>query len=286
MDKKENEVTIRINGEKKPYMEKKELPIEVEQDEAATVESADESFDWILPNEITPSHVPKKIKMQQKQNHQFRLKTPIILAIAAVVFGTSFGLIVIRTITSEQTVSKPIEQDIPTVAPITEATSKNMTVQTFLVQGGVFSTKESAQVVQVLIREKNLPAEVFQIENSYYLFLGAAENLEAAKQLALIYKTHDIDVFWKEVEFTTKLAKGDKEIEKILSVYKSLAELSAAKLQNVDSSVDINQIIERLNEVKSSEYKQVLTEAAKLLQNDKPSDAQVKLLTFLQNIAQ
>src|SRR5205807_2063474 len=121
-------------------------------------------------------------------------------------------------------VSKPIEQTIPTVAPITDSTTENITIQAFLVQGGVFSTKESAQEVQALIRAKNVPAEVFQIEKDYYLFLGAAENLEASKELALIYKTQDIDVFWKEVDFTTKRVAGDKEEEKVLSIYSSLAE--------------------------------------------------------------
>ena len=76
-------------------------------------------------------------------------------------------------------------------------------------QGGVFSTEESAQEVQALLHEKNVPAEVFQVDKNYYVFLGAAENLEATKELALLYKTHDIDVFWKEIDFTTKLDEGE-----------------------------------------------------------------------------
>ena len=58
-----------------------------------------------------------------------------------------------------------------------------------------------------------MPAEVFQVDKNYYVFLGAAENLEATKELALLYKTHDIDVYWKEIDFTTKLKKENQEIE-------------------------------------------------------------------------
>ena len=56
MDKKDKGVTIKINGETKRYVEKKDIPIISENDEAAARESSDESFDWILPNEITPFH--------------------------------------------------------------------------------------------------------------------------------------------------------------------------------------------------------------------------------------
>ena len=291
MDKKDHGIKIKINGEQKQYIEKKDSPIISENDEAAARESSDESFDWILPNEIIPSPASKKVKTYHHQRRQIKLKTPIILAIVAVLVGTSLGLIVIRTITTEQAVNKPVDQTIPTVAPVTEPTStspssKNMTIQTFLVQGGVFSTEESAKEVQALVHEKNVPAEVFQVDKNYYLFLGAAENLEATKELALLYKTYDIDVFWKQIDFTTKLAEGDQDVEKLLAVYTSLAELSAAQLRHAVSNVEVNQVQAKLNEVKTSERKQALSDAADFLQNDKPSEAQDKLLTFLQMITE
>ena len=290
VEEKDKGVTIKINGEPKSYAEKKDSPIISENDEAAAQESSDESFDWILPNEITPSSVPKKVKkIYPHQRRKIQLKTPIILAIVAVVVGTSLGLLVIQTITSEQIVSEPIDQDLPVVAPVTEPTTtakETMTVQTFLVQGGVFSTEESAKEVQALIHEKNLPAQLFQIDKNYYIFLGVAENLEGAKELALNYKTHDVDVFWKEVDLPTKLQEGNQDVEKILAAYSSLAELSAAQLRNAESSVEASEVKAQLNEVKSSEYKQSLNEVADLLQNDKSSEAQEKLLTFLQDITE
>lgn len=291
MDKKDKGITIKINGETKRYIEKKETPIISKNDEAAARESSDESFDWVLPNEILPSSGPKKVKIHHYNKHNQgkpKMPMPIILAIVAVLVGTSLGLIVIRTITSEQAVpqvSDPPKQNIPATAPVTESSTDNMTVQAFLVQGGVFSAEESAKEVQALIHSKNLPAEVFKVDNTYYVFLGAAENLGAAKELALLYKANGIDVFWKEFDFTTKLAKENQETEKLLSAYSALAELSAAEIRKVESNVEVSQVKQQLNEVQSSENKEPLNEAADLLQNNQSSEAQEKLLLFLQKIA-
>lgn len=290
MDKshKEKGVTIKINGEEKSYVQNQVLSMEERQDEAATRESADESFDWMLPNEIMPAPEPTKGKMYQKQRRQMKLKTPLILAIVAIIVGTGLGLLVIRVITSEQNVTQPVDKDVPAAAPVTEGSIETLTIPTFFVQGGVFSTEEAAKAVQAEIHNKNLPAEVFQIEKSYYVFLGVAENLEASKELALNYKTNEVDVFWKEIDFATKLAKNNQEMEKALSIYSSLAEITSAKLLHVDSSADVNKVSEQLKALQLSEHQEIkgkLKEAVELLQNDKPDKAQEKLLAFLQNIA-
>lgn len=290
-------VTIKINGQEKQFVDKETDQQAEGQDAAATYESADESFDWMLPNEHerTPYSVAKQSMMQPPNRRQpVKLKTPLILALVAIVVGTSLGLVVIRTITSEQPVTQPVEeQGVTTIAPPSEevvATKKEtITVETYLVQGGVLSTEEAAKDVQKLIHEKKLPAEIFQVGQQYYLFLGVAENLQASKELALFYKKEEMDVFWKEIEFTTKLAKDDQDIANVLSIYASLANLSATKLRQVDSSVDINEVSKQLADLQlpeQPELKTRLTEVVELLQNDKPQEAQENLLTFLQGIVE
>ncbi|USK69377.1 hypothetical protein [Peribacillus asahii] len=289
MDKsnQENGFTIKINGQEKSFKEHSD-PIEEGRTEAAAVESPDESFDWVLPNEIIPAPNPKKkgkIHPYPQPRRPWKLKTPFILAIVAIVVGTSLGILAIRTITAEQTVTPPIEveEETPAVVPPAEQTSKGATVQTFLVQGGVFSTEEAAKEVQATLQAKKLPAEVFKMENEYYLFLGVAESLAATKELALEYKTQDVDVFWKEIRFKAKIAENDAAVD----VYSSLAELSAAKLRNTDSSVDLQQVTKQLNGVQLSgnkEGKKRLMEASELLQKNQASEAQEKLLLFLQTI--
>ncbi|USK58968.1 hypothetical protein [Peribacillus asahii] len=289
MDKsnQENGFTIKINGQEKSFKEHSD-PIEEGRTEAAAVESPDESFDWVLPNEIIPAPNPKKkgkIHPYPQPRRPWKLKTPFILAIVAIVVGTSLGFLAIRTITAEQTVTPPVEveEEKPAVVPPAEQTSEGATVQTFLVQGGVFSTEEAAKEVQATLQAKKLPAEVFKMENEYYLFLGVAESLAATKELALEYKTQDVDVFWKELRFKAKIAEDDAAVD----VYSSLAELSAAKLRNTDSSVDLQQVTKQLNGVQLSgnkEGKKRLMEASELLQKNQASEAQEKLLLFLQTI--
>ncbi|AZV44578.1 hypothetical protein BAOM_3969 [Peribacillus asahii] len=284
----ENGFTIKINGQEKSFKEHSAAPIEEGRTEAAAVESPDESFDWVLPNEIIPAPNSKKkgkIHPYPQPRRPWKLKTPFILAIVAIVVGTSLGVLAIRTITAEQTVTPPIEveEETPAVVPPVEQTSKGATVQTFLVQGGVFSTEEAAKEVQATLQAKKLPAEVFKMENEYYLFLGVAESLAATKELALEYKTQDVDVFWKEIRFKAKIAEDDAAVD----VYSSLAELSAAKLRNTDSSVDLQQVTKQLNGVQLSgnkEGKKRLMEASELLQKNQASEAQEKLLLFLQTI--
>lgn len=290
-------VTIKINGQEKQFVDKETDQREEGQDAAATYESTDESFDWMLPNERerTPYLVAKQSLMQPPNRRlPVKFKVPIILALVAIVVGTSLGLVVIRTITSEQPVTQPVEeQGVTTVVPPSEdvvATKKEtMTVETYLIQGGVFSTEEAAKDVQKLIHEKKLPAEIFQVGQQYYLFLGVAENLQASKELALFYKTEEIDMFWKDIEFTTKLAKNDQKVENVLSIYAALANLSATKLRQVDSSVDINEVSKQVADLQLAEQpelKRSLTEVVELLQNDKPQAAQEKLLMFLKEIVE
>lgn len=290
MDKldKEKKVTIKINGKEREFHEDKGLSIHEPQDEAAAVESSDESFDWILPNEITPSPKSRKGKFPYKNRH-LNLKTPIILTIVAILFGTTIGLFVIKTITAEKTTTEPVNQNlnIPTIAPTASSSDKkSITIQTFFVQGGVLSTNDAAKEVQASIHGKNLPAEVFRIDNSYYVFLGAAENLEAAKELALMYKKNDIDVFWKEMNFSTNLMKDDSITKELLSIYTSLVDLSSAKLRNVDSNVDIHKVSQQIHllQIENNDAKERLLEAAQGLQNNNPTEAQAKLLLFLQAI--
>ena len=178
---------------------------------------------------------------------------------------------------------------VPPTEDVVETKKETMPLQTYLVQGGVFSTEAAAKDVQKLIHEKKLPAEIFQRDQQYYLFLGAAENLQATKELPLVYKTEEIDVFWKEVEFMTKLAKDDQDIANVLSIYASLANLSATKLRQVDSSVDVNEVSKQLADLQlpeQPELKTSLTEVVELLQQDKPQAAQEKLLVFLQGIVE
>ncbi|MGE7766734.1 hypothetical protein [Peribacillus sp. NPDC096540] len=316
MDKSEKSkgVTIKINGEEKVFADKNK---NVGQ-EAAGVEQeqTDESFEWILPDDSIENKVvlvpaPKK-KMPKLigfgtgtliSPNKRPIKAFLIAVICAVFFGSILGLIAVKTITKEKAADSSVETSITTPSPAedtkTETMVKGAQLKTFLVQGGVFSSEDAAKQIQKKIIEKQVPAEIFKIEDSYYLFLGSAESLTSSKELALFLKSYDVDVFWKEINFeaASKSQKDEETLDIMKSVYFSLAETSATKLRGKETTVNQETLKKNMEKLKgenlSSELSKMnnnLSAAAKWITEYETSkkeenllQAQGNLLEFLLN---
>jgi stage II sporulation protein B len=172
-------------------------------------------------------------------------------------------------------------------------------LKTFLVQGGVFSSEDAARQIQKKIIEKQVPAEIFKLEESYYLFLGSAESLAASKELALFLKSYDVDVYWKEINFEAAgtSQEDEKTLDKMKAVYASLAETSATKLRGKAGTVNGETLKKNMDELKAgklspafSKMNDDLTAAAKSIDEyesskneEKLFQAQESLLNFLLN---
>ncbi len=308
-------VTIKINGEEKVFADNNRI----ESEEAASEEQEhqDESFEWILPDEANENKIvlvpsPKKKKMpkligfgasSRKGSDKRPVKTFLIAVICAVFFGSILGLIAVKTITREKAAVPTLETPISTKAPVEDkkaAVKENgAELKTFLVQGGVFSTEDAAKQIQKKILDKQVPAEIFKLEESYYLFLGSAESLASSKDLALFLKSYDVDVYWKEInlEANGKSEVDEKTLDKMKMVYASLAEISAAKLRGKEATVNKEALKKNLNELKAekvskelSKMNADLTAAAEAItefesskKEDKLLEAQGSLLDFLLN---
>ncbi|CAH0132409.1 Stage II sporulation protein B [Peribacillus sp. Bi96] len=297
-------VTIKINGEEKVFADKNKI----ESQEAASEEQEhrDESFEWILPddsneNKIVLVPTPPKKKMPKligfgtsslKSSNKGPIRTFLIAVICAVFFGSILGLIAVKTITREKAAVSSIETSIPTGQPVEEdkkAASKVQGAQlkTFLVQGGVFSSEDAARQIQKKVIEKQVPAEIFKLEDSYYLFLGSAESLAASKDLALYLKSYDVDVYWKEINFEAagKSQADETTLDKMKMVYASLAEISATKLRGKGATVNDETLKKNMDELKagklSPEFSKMnddLTAAAKSISEFETSKNEEKLL--------
>ncbi|MFD6206890.1 hypothetical protein [Peribacillus sp. NPDC060253] len=297
-------VTIKINGEEKVFADKNKI----ESQEAASEEQErrDESFEWILPDDSNENKIvlvptqPKK-KMPKligfgtsslKSSNKGPIRTFLIAVICAVFFGSILGLIAVKTITREKAAVSSIETSIPTGQPVEEdkkAASKVQGAQlkTFLVQGGVFSSEDAARQIQKKVIEKQVPAEIFKLEDSYYLFLGSAESLAASKDLALYLKSYDVDVYWKEINFEAagKSQADETTLDKMKMVYASLAEISATKLRGKGATVNDETLKKNMDELKagklSPEFSKMnddLTAAAKSISEFETSKNEEKLL--------
>jgi stage II sporulation protein B len=159
-------ITIKINGEKKPFIEeneKKELPNENSEkvadtalsdfphpkqesyhESAASQEPLEESFDWILPetteNEINEYQFAKQTTNKKKtskgksttasisaiRKKNGVLKSFIFSIVFAVLIGTSFGVIMLKLVVIDHSKKTTIE----TSAPVTKTVSKTATPKT------------------------------------------------------------------------------------------------------------------------------------------------------------
>ncbi|HJV30801.1 MAG TPA: hypothetical protein VJ558_01315 [Bacillales bacterium] len=155
-------ITIKINGEKKPFIEenaKKELPNENSEqvtdtalsdfphpkqesyhESAASQEPVEESFDWILPetteNEIKEYQFAKQTKHKKKtskgkstissisaiRKKNGVLKSFIFSIVFAVLIGTSFGVIMLKLVVIDHSKKTAIE----TSAPVTKTVAKTV----------------------------------------------------------------------------------------------------------------------------------------------------------------
>ncbi|GAA0334000.1 hypothetical protein GCM10008967_25950 [Bacillus carboniphilus] len=216
---KDGQIKIMLNDKQTSYKEErktqaKDLLENVKLETAATSEEADADFDWILP-EVEPE--PKTFKqatgIKQKGGRKktspssrnvFHTFGSLIFSIAfAVGLGIAFGLILLKFISVEEAPAV-VQANNPT--PQTEQPSNNGSLgsallpsfTSYVIQGGIFSSKESANTLVGQLNEKSIPSEVVLMEDgNYYVFLGLASNEQEAKRIAEIYKGQGVEVYAK-----------------------------------------------------------------------------------------
>ncbi|MBM4762440.1 SPOR domain-containing protein [Bacillus sp. B15-48] len=238
MDKQKT-ITIKINGQERSNMhDKAEIEsspqkgnestsapkITAWNETAASKESADDHFDWVLPDPTAVDENNKKIsskpqdaKVKQKpfrlpaikkMGNQPPFLTRILLNVAlAVVVGLGFGLIILNTVTS-----KPQEGVQPNITPPSSevpansdtATGELAASSTFVVQGGVFSTKEAADRGVESLAGKGIHAQSVPSNGNYALLLATAPTLEDAKTVAAELESKGAEVFAKPYELPEK----------------------------------------------------------------------------------
>jgi stage II sporulation protein B len=225
---------------------------------AAAQEAVDESFDWILPEEndddideyiIAKQPIEKKKKSNlslfkkslPKKQDNGSIKSVFFSILLAVVIGTSFGFLVLKLVITEnvdgQKVAMPsTEVTSPTDSnkPATAATGslQIQPIETYIIQGGVFSTIESAKIEEQRVKQLGVPAQIIENNGQAFLFLGLADSLDKAKSMGAVMKANGIEVFAKGYTLpetnVTKLTEAEvKLLTEMEAVYQTLAALSA-----------------------------------------------------------
>ncbi|MGG1677580.1 hypothetical protein ACIFOT_17725 [Neobacillus sp. NRS-1170] len=294
---------------------------------AAAQESVDESFDWIIPesdendieefkftnnsNPKTTSHkILTSFTTNSKKKNGRPLGSILISAFFAVLIGTTIGFFMLKLVISEQgnkgPVSQPIVKETGTEKTATEGNASSATIDqltTYVVQGGVFSSKEGTQEIAKDLEQKSVPSQTVELNGKFYLLLGLADSIETAKALGNQYKENGVEeVFSKPLLLDEKKVSNvtDKEksfIEELPSIYQTLAGATSSALVTktipADSAKSLAGIEEQLKAsgIKNEKIKNLKTELTsadekiKAYQKSKNvkslTDAQQHLLNFI-----
>jgi stage II sporulation protein B len=321
-----NPITIKINGEKRTYLEEpskeepsinenRNLPIEYDSseseheviEETAATQEAEESFDWILPQQETTQtetslfpavksskqrtgiRLPALSKVDRKNVNV--IKSMAISVVFAILLGTGFGFIMLKLVITDGSKPAAVEtKNVPAAKKETANTNNKsqeaLTLKpltAYMVQGGVFSKKETANTVARQAVEKGIPAETMEWNGQYYIFLGVADSIEHARSLGTIYQHKGMDgVFAKTITIPEKkfsnLSTAEKSVvENATTLVPFLATLSTksltggsipsselktlselqTKLNKIDSKGIKNQDIKDLNQEMTTALKQI-----------------------------
>jgi stage II sporulation protein B len=223
---------------------------------AAGQESMEESFDWIIPESaesdieeykiVSSSQKPKKtgtkkslsfLTFSKKRNGSF-IKSIVTTAVFAVLIGTSFGVFMLNLFVEDKsnpTVAPPVVEETETgtdkggeKAPAGTASAVIPAQTAFVVQGGVFSSKDAAKEGASLVTGKGAPAQSIEMSGKEYLFLGVADSVETAKELGSHFKANGI-----EEVFAKQLPIGEKTVSDINETEKGFLEAAPAVFQEL-----------------------------------------------------
>lgn len=213
-------IKIKINGKESSFSEHVEVHHwqDALQESAAAEEALpEESFEWQLPepggNEIKEYkkiHYNSDKKRKPARSFSARRRIPglarLIAAVgASVLIGLLFGFLMLSIVNapgSDKTahLSGQITPDErkPEVSPAS-ASPSIPSMKLAVLQGGVFSSSETAEQARREASEKGLPAETFLKEGQYVLLIGLAKDIDHAKKRGQELKEQGIDVYAKEM---------------------------------------------------------------------------------------
>ncbi|WP_174729847.1 hypothetical protein [Mesobacillus harenae] len=263
MERKNKTITIKINGANHPFKDEvtedeksdfsKNSQEIAETESAVSQEQAEDEFEWILPEpiqhkEITEYTIHKgTAKKSKKKDVRFYLKkfktsvvsTILLIVLFAVLLGTGFGMVVLKfvNVTPDAVPVSGAAGNTPPKAAGEGTEAPLSLINTFVVQGGVYTTEELAKEARDATASKGVPAKLFKIEEKTALFLGTADTLENAKLLAASIANKGVEVFPKPIGIGAGTLKGLQaaEAEALKKMPGLFADLTAASSQLASS---------------------------------------------------
>ncbi|WP_066063797.1 hypothetical protein [Neobacillus soli] len=296
---------------------------------AAAQEPVDESFDWIIPesaeNDIEEFHIPSSNKTPKKSGTKkltsfspnFKKKTGqpfgsiLISATFAILIGLTIGFVMLKLVITEtdgKVDTEPTAVEVNGSKENKPATGKAGTavigqVTAYLVQGGVYSSKDGAKETAAQLTSHGIPSQLIEKDGQQFIFLGVADSMETAKSLSGQYNENGAEgafpksLLLKEKKFSDISAKEINFLEAVPTIYEtlSMATSSAMLTQEIpeESSKALVTIEDQLKvtSIKNAKVKKLQAELTsadekvKTYQKSKDTkdltEAQQHLLNFL-----
>ncbi|WP_110111492.1 SPOR domain-containing protein [Bacillus sp. CGMCC 1.16541] len=246
MDKQSNKISIKINGEEKTISEdqnvKKEPLPQTESDE----------FTWVLPEKQDEKivsiedlrHVKQSKKPLKKKSfspsHTSIMKKIVLVVSLAVVVGVGLGMFSLKVMTNNEevvSITNSEEPSVETGGSLSESPAKTPTKQDepvktvkaqslYVVQAGVFSSKESGETAQKEMKEKGYTATSVASGENRLLLVGMGSEAALTKQLGESYKAKGEEVYVKEYGLPTSGSLSQKDVDVMEKIQPILVSLS------------------------------------------------------------
>lgn len=292
---KQKTITIKINGKdrnQRTGQSDKEETVKQEtqaatgekelgwEQAAASQEPVEDDFDWILPDPINKEELkeykiteipekpkPKGVELSSliKNRKPGGVLARIVLNIfLAILVGTSFGLMILKTVKEEPSEQVQPAQTAPAAAetPLTPAekttgTAELPAISAFVVQGGVFSTEEAAQAAAKDLNDKGIHAQAISSNGQYALYLATADSLEQAKAYGGDLQSKGAEVFAKQFEIAgAKLNGVGKEESTVLAAAPVMVkQLIKIESGDAEAAATVEAELGKLNKISADKIK-------------------------------
>jgi stage II sporulation protein B len=227
-----------------------------------------EDFEWILPTDVEGTPNEQKVAKASEQKKEPPQKFPFmngkgkkinperkkwlttifLIVIGAIVIGTIFGMTMLNIFLPDesavQSVVTPAEQKQENIPPASNGDNdvQLQPLTAYVVQAGIYSSTETAQVEQEKLRKEGLPVQAIDMskmgmDGKYALFIGMSGTINGAKNLSQELSAGGMETFAKEINTGAKTIKGVAEEEmKLLELAPQLFQTISGNMGDLQSS--------------------------------------------------
>jgi stage II sporulation protein B len=235
---------------------------------------------------VTPYFYPNKNKSNfRKKIVQLPLKRVLMILLMAVGLGLLFGYVALNFLSNEdmpaagtpannetndstqapENADKDDKDDKGAEPTSATGTTSTATLQLYAVQGGIFSAKESAEIVASEIKNQGFASTVLEKDGTYTVFAGLGKEKAETDGLNELYKQGSFSEFWggKQLSLTIATSSSSEQWASSIEGLSSFA--SQVANGNSVTQEDVSKIESIVNEINASNGEKELVE--KLLQS-------------------